>query len=58
MKSVLEESEKLKEKLKEDGAEISENAEKILKKLYEDTLDTAKSVSDKLATAATEVKKD
>lgn len=42
----------MRTRIKEDGEGISENAEKILKKVYEDTLETAKTVSDQLATAA------
>lgn len=52
IKSVLQESEKLRSRVKEDGEGISENAEKILKKVYEDTLETAKTVSEQLANAA------
>lgn len=51
LKSVLDESEKLRLKIKEDGAGISDNAEKILKTFYEETVETAKTVSQKLADA-------
>lgn len=52
VKSVLENTETLRTKLKEDGNDISDSYQKILKKIYEDTLDTVKTVSDQVVSAA------
>lgn len=52
VKNVLEESEKLRTKLREDGQVISQNAENILKSVYEGTVETANKVSEQIATAA------
>lgn len=50
-KNVLEESQKLTDKIKEEGKDIPENAEKIFKRLYEDTWATITNVSNQINNA-------